>query len=204
MLKGSLSHSWAGENLFGFRGKFIQYTYEVGQLQIMISLIRDNCDFLQQGIYLLERHSPDSYMKSDPGTFGSGVGPHMRHVLDHYASFISGVELGIINYDDRERNTLVERSLDACIQKARELLATLHGLAIDGDAPVEVIASANTFGGKADLSESTLARELQFLASHTVHHYALIAIASRLQGIMPDKQFGIAPSTLKYLQTVES
>jgi len=170
----------------------------------MISLIRDNCDFLQQGIYLLERHSPYSYMKSDPGTFGSGVGPHMRHVLDHYASFISGVELGIINYDDRERNTLVERSLDACIQKARELLATLHGLAIDGDAPVEVIASANTFGGKADLSESTLARELQFLASHTVHHYALIAIASRLQGIMPDKQFGIAPSTLKYLQTVES
>jgi len=170
----------------------------------MISLIRDNCDFLQRGIDLLERHSPDTYVKSDPGTFGSGVGPHMRHVLDHYASFISGVESGTINYDDRERDTLVERSLDACIGKARELLAILHGLAIDGEAPVEVIVSANTFGGKDDLSESTFARELQFLASHTVHHYALIAIASRMQGIIPDKRFGIAPSTLKYLQTVGS
>ena len=74
----------------------------------MIPLIRDNCDFLQQGVDLLERHSPESYTKADSTTFGSGVGPHMRHVLDHYSSFISGVESGVINYDDRERDTQVE------------------------------------------------------------------------------------------------
>ena len=169
----------------------------------MISLIRDNCDFLQQGIDLLERHSQESYTQSDPATFGSGVGPHMRHVLDHYSSFISGAASGVINYDDRARDTQVERSLNACIQRAKELLESLRSLSIDTEARVEVIVSANTFGGH-DLSESTFARELQFLASHTVHHYALIAIASRMQGIMPDKQFGIAPSTLKYLQTVDT
>ena len=59
----------------------------------MISLIRDNCDFLQQGIDLLERHSPETYVKGDPATFGSSVGVHMRHVLDHYASFIVGAGL---------------------------------------------------------------------------------------------------------------
>ena len=169
----------------------------------MIPLIRDNCDFLQQGIDFFERHSPESYTKSDPTTFGSGVGPHMRHVLDHYSSFISGVESGVINYDDRERDTQVEGSLDTCIQRARELLDSQRSLPIDIEALVKVIVSANTFGSH-DLSESTFARELQFLASHTVHHYALIAIASRMQGILPDKQFGIAPSTLKYLQTVET
>lgn len=168
----------------------------------MIPLIRDNCDILQQGIDLLERHSPDTYVRSDPATFGSGVGPHMRHVLDHYASFISGLEWGTINYDDRKRDTEVEQSLEACIGKAGDLLASLRCVAIDIESRVKVIVSANTVGND-DLSESTFARELQFLASHTVHHYALIAIASRMQGIKPDEQFGIAPSTLKYLQAVE-
>lgn len=152
----------------------------------MIPLIRDNCDFLQQGIDFFERHSPESYTKSDPTTFGSGVGPHMRHVLDHYSSLITGVESGVINYDDRKRDNQVERALDACIQRARELLEGLRALSIDIEALVKVIVSANTFDSH-DLSESAFSRGLQFLASYTVYHYALIAIASRMQGIMPKR-----------------
>ena len=47
---------------------------------------------------------------------------------------------------------------------------------------------------------ATIAGEpLCTIGAHTVHHYALIAIASRLQGIFPDASFGVAPSTLKYM-----
>jgi uncharacterized damage-inducible protein DinB len=41
-------------------------------------------------------------------------------------------------------------------------------------------------------------RELQFLASHTLHHYALIAALLRLQGVEPGEEFGVAPGTLEH------
>jgi hypothetical protein len=47
---------------------------------------------------------------------------------------------------------------------------------------------------------SSLARELQFTLSHTVHHYALIALILRLQGFAPPADFGVAPATLQQWQ----
>jgi hypothetical protein len=42
---------------------------------------------------------------------------------------------------------------------------------------------------------STLARELRALASHTIHHYALVAVVLRLRGVAVPAHFGVAPST---------
>lgn len=168
----------------------------------MISLIRDNCDFLQQGIDLLERHTLDSYVNANGQTFGSSIGSHMRHVLDHYDSLANGLSSGVVDYDDRIRGTAVETDLSTGIAIARELKLGLEKLEFDLASSVKVIVSSNTRESDAG-SISTIGRELHFLASHTVHHYALIAIASRMQGIRPIDTFGVAPSTLKYLQAVD-
>jgi hypothetical protein len=47
--------------------------------------------------------------------------------------------------------------------------------------------------------ESSLSRELQVLSSHTVHHFALIAVTLRAHGVQMDPDFGMAPSTLRHL-----
>jgi hypothetical protein len=50
-------------------------------------------------------------------------------------------------------------------------------------------------------SDSSAGRELQFLISHTVHHYAVVAILLRLQGCdaaAENPDFGVAPSTLAH------
>ena len=44
-----------------------------------------------------------------------------------------------------------------------------------------------------------ISRELQVLSSHTVHHFALIAVTLRMHGVEMDPDFGMAPSTLRYL-----
>ena len=168
----------------------------------MISLIRDNCDFRKQGINLLERHSASSYVVNDQRTFGSSIGSHMRHVLDHYSSFLAVIDSGVVNYDARVRETLVETDRVSGIEKAKSILEGLMNSVIDPSQTVKVIVSANTTEDEVH-SVSSVGRELQFLASHTVHHYALIAIASRMQGISPPDTFGIAPSTLKYMQTAD-
>ena len=45
---------------------------------------------------------------------------------------------------------------------------------------------------------SSIGRELQALSSHTIHHFALIAVTLRLHGIVVDPDFGMSPSTLRY------
>jgi hypothetical protein len=45
---------------------------------------------------------------------------------------------------------------------------------------------------------SSIGRELQALSSHTIHHFALIAITLRLHGFDVDQDFGMSPSTLRY------
>jgi hypothetical protein len=45
---------------------------------------------------------------------------------------------------------------------------------------------------------SSVGRELQALSSHTIHHFALIAIALRVHGLEVDPDFGMSPSTLRY------
>jgi hypothetical protein len=47
-------------------------------------------------------------------------------------------------------------------------------------------------------------RELQFLASHTVHHYALIAHLARDRGVGVAPEFGVAPATLDYWASQET
>ncbi len=44
-------------------------------------------------------------------------------------------------------------------------------------------------------NRSSVGRELRFLASHTVHHYALIAALLRQRGVDPGESFGVAPAT---------
>jgi hypothetical protein len=45
---------------------------------------------------------------------------------------------------------------------------------------------------------SSVSRELQALSSHTIHHFALIAITLRVHGFDVDPEFGMSPSTLRF------
>ena len=45
---------------------------------------------------------------------------------------------------------------------------------------------------------SSIGRELQILSSHTIHHFALIAMTLRAMGYHVDRDFGMAPSTLRF------
>tara|TARA_B110000037_G_scaffold134755_1_gene152752 strand:- start:115 stop:579 length:465 start_codon:yes stop_codon:yes gene_type:complete len=154
-------------------------------------------------VELLRQHSDASYTKSDKAIYGSSIGCHVRHVLDHYNAFVKAVESGVLAYDDRERNTKVENDRSCAIAAFESSIKELEALEDLPDGGVDVAVAASTQESQ-EISRSSLARELQFLVSHTVHHFALIAIASRVQGIIPGSSFGVAPSTLKYMSTVKA
>ena len=163
------------------------------------ALVADNIAILQQGIELTSCLG-SLYSKATPRCLQSSIGGHFRHCVDIYNCFLSSVNSGRINYDLRARNELVESDPELA---AFELQAIIDGLRrfsfADGHAELLVVLEGSKRSRECPCwTRSSIARELQSLLSHTVHHYALIAIALRLQGIELATEFGVAPSTLEH------
>ena len=126
----------------------------------------------------------------------SSIGSHVRHNLDHYTSFLAGLETGEINYENRQRETIIETDRNAAMSLIVETCKSLEGLnGYTGEFKLWVTGGENNEGMWATTS---ISRELEFLMSHTIHHYAIVAIMCRLEGLNVQEDFGVAPSTLRY------
>ncbi len=159
-------------------------------------LIDDNVDALMQALRLISAIDDEAYSTANAPLTKMGIGSHFRHCMDFYTCFASGLETGRINYDLRERNAAVETNRLFAIGKIEAMIETLRSLAPeDGEREVEVISESSA---SADWSRSSMKRELQFLLSHTIHHYAIVALSLRVRGIEPGEEFGVAPSTLRH------
>lgn len=167
-----------------------------------MSLIADNIAYLQQMLELLLGMSDELYCNAVPLAFQSSVGAHVRHCVEHYESFLGAWRSGKIDYDARPRDVRVERERAYAITRIEADITALQQMPqFEAERTIQVQHASNAeHGTVAAWSHSSVPRELQFLVSHTVHHYALIAMMLRAQGFEPSADFGVAPSTLKYRQ----
>ncbi len=162
-----------------------------------MEVIEGNCRLLHQAADLLRSLDDAAYAEAGRAPEVSPVGVHFRHLIDHYQAFFHGLPEGRIDYDARHRLTPMETD-------RRLALATVLGLIGDLEritdrlaaGPIEVSTRSAGDGQEPDWSGSTIKRELQFLVSHTVHHFALIKPLLLREGIAVYDQFGLAPSTL--------
>ena len=162
------------------------------------ALVADNILLLEQCAEVLEQVPVEVYAAPDARCLGSCVGGHVRHCLEHYASFIDGLDAGRIDYERRARDCRLQADRNAARQALRQTASALaRGLTFAAlDRPVQVVAEGETSDG--DVTASTVGRELAFLLSHTIHHCALIAVMLRLRGIDTPAGFGLAPSTIRH------
>jgi len=164
------------------------------------SILRANLALLEQADALIDRVTDAVYGGGEGQA--KPVGPHFRHVLEHYGRFLAGIADGRIDYDARERESAVETDRGAARRRIRDLVNGL--LDLDRRA-IDAPATARLECGLGDEDEqwsgTTVRRELHFLLSHTIHHYALIGLLLERHGVDPGEGFGVAPSTLKYWQS---
>ncbi|QYY37341.1 DinB family protein [Ruficoccus sp. ZRK36] len=165
----------------------------------MLQLVHDNVRCLCQGIDLINSLPEGEYTRRHSECFGSTIGGHMRHNLDHYERFMQDWRSGRIDYDARSRDPGVESDPALALNRLLEIKAGLEAVGeSDLDASVTVIMDSGGDPSVCGPSRSSVRRELQFLISHTVHHYALITVLCQLRGIETAPDFGVAPSTLRY------
>jgi len=127
---------------------------------------------------------------------GSSVGQHVRHTIAFYQCLMQQSKQGFVDYDTRERNFLVETDAGFAKQIATYLLEEIEQL--EGNQKLFLRVSFGQDEGQE--IQTTLARELVYLAQHAIHHFTIIKIA--LSFDFPEVQlpadFGVAYSTLKY------
>jgi hypothetical protein len=166
-------------------------------------LIEMNVRWLRQALRLLARIDDAAYDSSPAGFAPHRVGGHLRHIVEFYQCFLEGLDGSHIDYDARRRDLFIERSRESAAAAIRSIIRTLEtSRELTGERIIWVrIEDAGSNGLGDCFMDSSISRELQALSSHTVHHFALIALTLRLHGVEMDSEFGMAPSTLRYMAT---
>lgn len=149
------------------------------------SIVAHNIALLEQGLATLDTLDDASY---------AAIGPHVRHCLDFYIAILRGARDGTVDHSRRARDPHVESSRDRARSAIREIVARLRFH--DGAAADPLLVRLDHDPSLA--VASTLGRELESAASHTIHHYAVIALLLRARGIDTPHHFGVAPSTLRH------
>lgn len=165
-------------------------------------LIENNIQCLVQGINLLTDLEDAVYVHTQAPAYTSCIGDHYRHCLEHYISFLDGLEAlsspSQVDYDARKRDKRIATQRDYAIEITNNIITRMGRLVCEGEV-IQVKIDCRLDGEEGAVwAGSTPERDLQYLQAHTIHHYALIAMIARLQGVEPGEQFGMAPSTLTY------
>lgn len=160
----------------------------------LVSQVEDNLQCLHPLEDLLQRLHAHHYRVEQAG---QSIGQHVRHILEHYQCLWQALDQGVeLDYEHRPRQNELAQSpvialseLTAHCRRLKRLrnstlLVSLHLSSVEPNQSQTVASS--------------LVRELAFLASHTIHHQAIIKLLSTQMGYSLPVEFGVHNSTLKY------
>jgi len=125
---------------------------------------------------------------------GASIGEHLRHSYEFYFCLLKGKETGIINYEKRERDRMLETDLLYAIDRMQALQKQLQPEIID--APLQLYSKE----AAVEVVSTSFGRELVYCLDHAIHHQALIKIGLKEldRAQLVNEHFGVAYSTIRY------
>ena len=136
--------------------------------------------------------------------YAQAVGPHVRHIVEHYLALFHAISTAswCVDYDARSRDLRMQSEPSMTLAALQVVMEKLAAMAEDQTLTMDkTLTTRLKAGGSGELEltvMTTLGRELLFLASHTVHHYALIGHYCRAAGVEMGHDFGKAPATIGF------
>lgn len=155
-----------------------------------------------QAIDLLDGLSVDAYQRKLPPQFPSSIGAHIRHIIDHFVAVVNGCQEAHIDYNVRQRFSDVEQFPETAIAHLEDIRLWLDKITEnDLDVQLTVVSEIDVCRQHSTRCQSTLGRELVFVSSHAIHHYALIRIMCGMQNKVLPEFFGYAPATISHIKS---
>jgi hypothetical protein len=156
---------------------------------MLIPSINNSLDEL---IELLNQLSKEEYSEPCFELSGSSIGEHTRHIVEMFQCLNRNYNSGIVNYDKRDRNKLIQTNADFAIQA---ILDIKDGILKEN----KNLELHQMMDGIAIKIQSNYYRELLYNLEHCIHHQALIKVAIlKSEKITVDSNFGVARSTIEY------
>jgi hypothetical protein len=141
---------------------------------------------------LLTQLTDDDYCCPCHDLSNATIGEHTRHIIELFQCLVNQYPNGVINYDNRQRDFLIQtnkafaqKSIDAILSEIKK--------------PNKNLQLQQQVDGEELVIESNYHRELLYNLEHCIHHQALIKVAIiQSKTIVVDDNFGVARSTIEY------
>jgi hypothetical protein len=147
---------------------------------------------LNELVDLLNQLSEEEYSESCFELSDASIGEHTRHIVEMFQCLNRNYDSGIVNYDKRERNKLIQTNVNFAIQRILDIKNSITR----GNKNLEL---QQMIDGTAIRIQSNYHRELLYNLEHCIHHQALIKVAIlKFENVTVDENFGVARSTIEY------
>jgi hypothetical protein len=165
--------------------------------------LRKACiNILSQLIDLVSHISQADFVKPSEALSQSTIGQHLRHTIEFFICFEQGFEQGVINYDKRAHDKLMEGDKFIALSAINRIINFVSTL--ENDKLLKLEVAYDLYKEDFVTIDTSAIRELVYNIEHTVHHMAIMKIGVR--EISPyvklAHDFGIAASTIRYKETV--
>jgi hypothetical protein len=151
----------------------------------------------------LSQISEHDFSKPSRVLSNSTMGQHLRHTLEFFICLRSGFEKGIVNYDKRAHDKLIESDKFIALSSIQGIKEFVQ--ANNQDQPLKLEVGYEKDSEDCVTIETNYFRELTYNIEHAVHHMAIMKIGIREVAdyvtLPPD--FGIAVSTIRHKQAVQ-
>ncbi|QUJ69513.1 DinB family protein (plasmid) [Photobacterium sp. GJ3] len=169
------------------------------------AFITGNLEGIDQAITLIKQLNPQQYQHIAKPYVQSSIGAHLRHIIDQYFALMTcSPDHAVIDYDIRRRGARVEHCRETCLNELAQIrhwLLTLPDIQLDNT--VTIRSENSVMSQQVVQMTSTLRRELLFVASHTVHHFAVVRVAAEMCQVRTADIFSYAPATASYLRSLK-
>jgi uncharacterized damage-inducible protein DinB len=160
---------------------------------------------LDQLADLVQQVDAADFAKASATLSNSTVGQHLRHTLEFFICFEQGYEQGVINYDKRQHDKLIESDKFIALATIKRIVGFVQNLRENKILKLEV--SYDTHSNEFVTIDTNATRELVYNIEHAVHHMAIMKIGIReiAAYVKLPADFGVAASTVRYKEaTVEA
>lgn len=156
---------------------------------MLVQIVKQN---ISENIELLQQLTNEELVLQFPELSDATIGEHMCHIIEMFGCLIENYDVGIINYDNRKRDLLLQTNQNKAI-------ATIEKYFCEIDKPNKSLSLTFNYFSEIEFISTNYYRELLYNLEHSIHHQALIKVGLlRLPHIKIADSFGIAPSTLEY------
>ncbi len=162
-----------------------------------MNLLKACTHTLNQLSDLINQLEQNDFVKPSEALGNATIGQHLRHTLEFFICFENGFDSGLINYDKRAHDKLIENDKFialSTINRIADFISTLK------EKSLKLEVGYDLHNEDYIVINTTSTRELVYNIEHAVHHMAIMKIGIRevARYITLPNDFGIAASTVRH------